>query len=52
MQVKCLVQRLDEEPEVTAYNDVREAFDRIKSRAESEEKEIGDYTIIPLEVYE
>lgn len=52
MQVKCLVRRLDEEVEATVYQSVREAYDRIKSRSVSEEKKIGDYTIIPLETYE
>jgi hypothetical protein len=53
MEIKCLVYGLDEqESEGSIFNSVREAYDHIIFRAESEGKTKGDYTIKPIEIYE
>ena len=53
MSFICLVHRLDEEEsEGTAFNSVKEAHDHLKKRAVEEEKDVTDFIINVIEIYE
>jgi len=47
--MQVIVYRNDESPaKGESFDDVREAMERIKSRAQSEDKTVKDYSMMPI----